>query len=181
MGDWVLGVIGGSGLYEIPGLTGARWSRIDTPWGEPSDELLTGELDGLKPKAVVLMIGTNNTGFEADKVTPRNTPAEAAEGVKAIVRGLRAKFPATKILLLAVFPRGEKPDNPQRLQVAAINAVIAKLDNGRSVRYLDIGPKFLAADGTLPKDVMPDFLHPNEKGYEIWAAAIKEPLAELLK
>jgi len=143
--------------------------------------MANGELDGLNPRAIVLMIGTNNTGFEADKVTPRNTPAEAAEGVKAIVRGLRAKFPATKILLLAVFPRGEKPDNPQRLQVAAINAVIAKLDNGRSVRYLDIGPKFLAADGTLPKDVMPDFLHPNEKGYEIWAAAIKEPLAELLK
>jgi len=143
--------------------------------------MANGELDGIAPRVVVLMIGTNNTGFEADKVTPRNTPAEAAEGVKAIVRGLRAKFPATKILLLAVFPRGEKPDNPQRLQVAAINAIIAKLDDGRAVRYLDIGPKFLAPDGALPKDVMPDFLHPNEKGYDIWAAAIKGPLAELLK
>ena len=143
--------------------------------------MANGELDGLAPRVVVLMIGTNNTGFEADKVTPRNTPAEAAEGVKAIVRGLRTKFPATKILLLAVFPRGEKPDNPQRLQVAAITAIIANLADGRTVRYLDLGPKFLAADGTLPKDLMPDFLHPNEKGYILWADAIREPLAELLK
>ena len=143
--------------------------------------MANGELDGIAPRVVVLMIGTNNTGFEADKVTPRNTPAEAAEGVKAIVRGLRAKLPAAKILLLAVFPRGEKPDNPQRLQVAAINALVAKLDDGRTVHYLDIGPKFLAADGTLPKALMPDFQHPNEKGYEIWAAAIEAPLAELLK
>lgn len=140
-----------------------------------------GELEGISPKAAVVMIGTNNTGFEPDRVTPRNSTAEIAEGVKAIVRGLRTKFPAVKVLLLAVFPRGEKPDNPQRRQVGEINAIIAQLDNGKSIRYLDLGPKFLAADGTLPKDIMPDFLHPNEKGYEIWAAAIKEPLAALLK
>jgi lysophospholipase L1-like esterase len=97
------------------------------------------------------------------------------------VKLLRARQPQAKILLLAVFPRGEKPDHPQRRQVAEINAAIAKLDDGRSVRFLDIGQKFLAADGTLPKEIMPDFLHPNEKGYELWAAAIKEPLAALLK
>ena len=140
-----------------------------------------GELEGIKPKAVVLMIGTNNTGLERDGKTARNTPAEAAIGVTAIVKKLRAKFPEAKILLLAVFPRGEKPDHPQRKQVAEINAAIAKLDDGRNVRYLDIGQMFLAPDGTLPKDIMPDFLHPNEKGYEIWATAIKEPLAAMLK
>jgi lysophospholipase L1-like esterase len=143
--------------------------------------LQNGELDGIKPKAVVLMIGTNNTGFERDGTTPRNTPAEAAAGVEAIVKHLRSKLPQTKILLLAVFPRGEKPDHPQRRQVAEINAKIAKLADGRNVRFLDIGKKFLAADGTLPKEIMPDFLHPQVKGYEIWAAAIKEPLAALLK
>jgi lysophospholipase L1-like esterase len=143
--------------------------------------MANGELEGINPKAVVLMIGTNNAGFERDGTTPRNTPAETAEGVATIVRTLRAKFPATKILLLAVFPRAEKPTDPLRLQVASINTIIARLDDGRNVRYLDIGPKFLAADGTLPKDIMPDFLHPNEKGYEIWAAAIKEPLGALLK
>ena len=143
--------------------------------------LQNGELEGINPKAIVLMIGTNNTGFERDGTTPRNTPAETVAGVRAIVNLLRAKLPQTKILLLAVFPRGEKPDHPQRLQVAEVNTGIAKLADGRNVRFLDIGRKFLAADGTLPKDIMPDFLHPNEKGYEIWAAAIKEPLAAMLK
>lgn len=143
--------------------------------------LQNGELDGIAPKAVVLMIGTNNTGFEPDKKTPRNTPAETIEGVKAIVSTLRTKLPAAKILLLAIFPRGEKPDHPQRAQIAEINAAIAKLADGQHVRFLDLGPKFLAADGTLPKDIMPDFLHPGLKGYEIWAAAMKEPLAERMK
>jgi lysophospholipase L1-like esterase len=140
-----------------------------------------GELDRIKPKVLVLMIGTNNTGFERDTVTPRNTPAQTAEGVKEIVKVLRAKLPKTKILLLAVFPRGEKPDHPQRKQVNEINALIARLDDGKNVRFLDIGQKFLGADGTMSKEVMPDFLHPGEQGYEIWAAAIKEPLAQLLK
>ena len=143
--------------------------------------LQNGELDGIKPKAVVLMIGTNNTGFERDGTTARNTPAETAAGVSAIVQTLRAKLPQAKILLLAIFPRGEKPDHPQRKQIAEINASIAKLADGRNVRFVDIGDKFLAADGTLPKELMPDFLHPVEKGYEIWARAIKEPLAAMLK
>lgn len=143
--------------------------------------LQNGELDGIKPKAVVMMIGTNNTGFERDGTTPRNTPAETAAGVAALVQHLRAKQPQAKILLLAVFPRAEKPDHPQRKQVNEINALIRKLHDGKNVHFLDIGGKFLAADGTLPKEIMPDFLHPQEKGYEIWANAIKEPLAKLLK
>jgi lysophospholipase L1-like esterase len=140
-----------------------------------------GELEGIKPKVVVLMIGTNNTGLEADKKTPRNSPEETIEGVTAVVKTLRAKLPTTKILLLAIFPRGEKPDYPQRLQIATINQAIAKLDDGKMVRFLDIGSKFLEPDGTLTKEIMPDLLHPGEKGYEIWAAAIKQPLAEMLK
>ena len=143
--------------------------------------LQNGELDGLKPKVVVLMIGTNNTGFERDNVTPRNTPTEAAEGVTAIVKHLRGKLPQAKILLLAVFPRAETPDSPLRKQVTEINAMIAKLDDKKNVHFLDIGGKFLAADGTLPKEIMPDFLHPGEKGYEIWAEAIKGPLATMLR
>jgi len=143
--------------------------------------IANGELDGLSPKAVVLMIGTNNAGFERDKVTPRNTVEEVAEGVAAVVKAIRAKLPRTKILLLAIFPRAEKPDDPARKQVNAINAKIARLHDGKSIRYLDIGSKFLAADGTLPKDIMPDALHPNQKGYEIWAAAIQAPLAAMLK
>jgi len=139
-----------------------------------------GEIDGLKPKAVVLMIGTNNVGFERDGITPRNTPAQAAEGVKAVVSDLRQKLPDAKILLLAVFPRSHAPADPVRLQVAEINRAIAALDDGDHVRYLDIGAKFLSADGMLEKDIMPDFLHPSAKGYEIWAQAIQAPLARIL-
>jgi lysophospholipase L1-like esterase len=139
-----------------------------------------GELDGIKPKVVVLMIGTNNTGKERDSGKTRNTVPEIIEGVQAVVRELRAKLPDSKILLLAIFSRGTL-DDPQRAQVALINTVIAKLDDGRMVKYLDINQKFLEADGTLPRSVMPDLLHPNERGYQIWAEAMEPTLAGMLK
>ncbi len=143
--------------------------------------LENGELEGITPKVVVLMIGTNNTGFERDGKTVRNTPPETAAGVTAIVKKLRASLPQTKILLLGIFPRGEKPDNPSRREIAEINATIAKLADGKTVRYLDLGPRFLDAAGVLPREFMPDFLHPGELGYEMWADAIKAPLAAMLK
>ena len=139
-----------------------------------------GELDGIKPKVVVLMIGTNNTGNERDHKTPCNTVPEIIAGVQAVVRELRAKLPDSKILLLAIFPRGTL-DNPQRAQVALVNTVIAKLDDGKMVKYLDLDPKFIEADGTLSKSIMPDLLHPNERGYQIWAAAMEPALDEMLK
>jgi lysophospholipase L1-like esterase len=139
-----------------------------------------GELDGIKPKVVVLMIGTNNTGKEKDTGKIRNTVPETIAGVQAVIRELRAKLPDSKILLLAIFPRGTL-DDPQRAQVALINPVIAKLDEGKMVRYLDIGPKFLEADGSLSRGIMPDLLHPNERGYQIWAAAMEPALDEMLK
>jgi len=142
--------------------------------------LQNSEIGGLRPKAVVMMIGTNNVGFESNKVTKRNEAAETAAGIAAIVHYLRRELPQTKILLLAVFPRGEK-DSAARAEVAAINALIASLGNDRDVFYLDIGPKFLAADGTLSPEIMPDLLHPNTRGYAIWAEAIREPLARLLQ
>ncbi|MFZ1074290.1 MAG: platelet-activating factor acetylhydrolase IB subunit [Verrucomicrobiia bacterium] len=139
-----------------------------------------GELDGVHPKVVVLMIGTNNTGKENDRKTPRNTVPEVAEGVEAVVNDIRARLPDSKILLLAIFPRGTLND-PQRAQVALINTLIAKLDDGKTVKFLDIGPKFLEFDGTLPRNVMPDLLHPNAKGYQIWADAMEPTLDEMLK
>jgi len=140
-----------------------------------------GELTGIKPRVVVLMIGTNNTGFERDKLTPRNSTPEIITGVTTIVQNLRIQLPATKILLLAIFPRAEKPTDPVRLQIQEINQAISKLHDGKHIFFLDIGTKFLQPDGTMLKEIMPDFLHPNTKGYEIWAEAIKQPLADLLK
>jgi lysophospholipase L1-like esterase len=138
-----------------------------------------GELDGLKPKVVVLLIGTNNAGNE-DNGKPRNTTPEIVEGVTAIVRELRVRLPEGKILLFGIFPRGEKND-PVREQVKMVNDQLARLDDGRMVKFMDIGAKFLGPDGMLSRDIMPDLLHPNEKGYQIWADAMESTLNSMLK
>ena len=130
-----------------------------------------GNIEGITPKMAVIMIGTNNLGS--------NTEEEIAAGITAIVKKLQAKLPTTKILLLAIFPRGEKPDATREKQ-AKINSIIAKLDDQKSVFFLDIGAKFLDKDGTLPKDIMPDFLHPNAKGYGIEAEALEPMIVKLM-
>lgn len=131
-----------------------------------------GEGQGFSPKAVMLMIGTNNTRA--------NSAAEIAEGIGAIVLELQKDFPAAKILLLGVFPRST-PVDPLRGQIAEINSIISKLDDGDKVHYLDIGKVFLDANGVIALDVMSDGLHPTTKGYELWAEAVNEPFAALMK
>lgn len=131
-----------------------------------------GAVEGISPKAVVVMIGTNNTGTCA--------AADIAQGISAIVQELRKRLPEAKILLLGIFPRGEKP-GPQRDKIAEVNAIIAKLHAPPAVTYLDIGPKFLTPEGVITKDIMPDFLHPNEKGYRIWAEAMEPTLKDVLR
>ena len=135
--------------------------------------LENGNLEGIKPKAAVIMIGTNNSNRQD------NTAEEIADGITAIVHKLRKATPDTKILLLAVFPRGEKP-NDQREKIAAVNKTVSKLDDGEHVFYLDIGANLMNPDGTITKDVMPDFLHLSKKGYEIWAQSIEAKLKGLL-
>ena len=133
--------------------------------------LQNGEGEGFSPRAVMLMIGTNNTG--------RNTAEEIAEGIGAVVLQLRKCFPESRILLLGVFPRGAATD-PVRQTIRRINNVISKLDDGDKVHYLDIGAQFLNPAGNIPADVMSDALHPSSKGYEIWAEAVAAPLKKLM-
>lgn len=142
--------------------------------------LQNGEIGILKPKVVMMMIGTNNIGFESDKKRIRNTAPQIAEGIKANVKYLRQQLPNAKILLLAVFPRGD-PDSPARKDVLEVNRRIARLDDSRHVFFLDIGHAFLAADGTIPADIMPEKLHPTPKGYQLWADAMRPTLNRLLK
>jgi lysophospholipase L1-like esterase len=132
-----------------------------------------GTLDGSAPKVVVLLIGTNNI--------KRDPAPQIAEGVAAIVGEIRTRLPKTKILLLGVFPRAETPDDWRRLKVAEVNTHLAKLDDGKSVFFLDLGPKFLRPDGTLGKGVMHDFLHLTTAGYTIWSDGMESMLAELMK
>ena len=134
-----------------------------------------GILNGLHPKVVVLLIGTNNVGH-----IPDEKPWWTADGIKKIVRSVHERLPDTKVLLLAVFPR-EKKDSRHRKQITDINAEIRKLDDGKKTRYLDLTPKFTDAKGEIPKDIMPDGLHPNAKGYQIWAEAMQPLLDEMMK
>jgi len=136
---------------------------------------MNGEGQGFQPKVVMLLIGTNNGGNN-----PTNTTAEIAEGVGAVVLELRKDFPAAKILLLGIFPRGD-PGSALRKTVLDVNPLIAKLDDHEHVFFMDIGDKFLDAGGNLTPDIMPDKLHPTAKGYVIWAEAVKDPLAKLLQ
>jgi lysophospholipase L1-like esterase len=176
------------------------------------------ELDQLKPKAAVIMIGTNNIGG--------HTAQQIAGGIKAIVEELKHQKPHIKILVLGVFPRGssadaersleqitegikpineelkkEKPDikhlnalvrNLERQRgtipaaklnkkVAEINAIIANLDDGKTVFYKDIGKEFLDPNGGLSGEIMPDYLHLSAKGYDIWGKAIKGDIERLLQ
>lgn len=134
-----------------------------------------GELQGINPKVVVLMIGTNNG--KADSAD------DIAMGIEEIVSEIRLRLPQSKILLLGVFPRNRAGDPPALMPaLRAVNEKIAGLDDGgRTIRYLDIGSKFLGPDGKVPSDLMPDYLHPNERGYRVWAEALEPVLAEMMK
>jgi len=136
-------------------------------WG-----LQNGEGQGRKPKAVMLMIGTNNTG--------PNTGPEIAEGVGAVVYELRKDFPNAKILLLAIFPRGAGPTDANRVKNEEANKIIAKLDDGKNVFFRNINAKFLDSEGKLI-GFRPDNLHPTAQGYEIWANAVVDTLKGWLK
>lgn len=136
--------------------------------------LANGELVGLKPKVVVIMIGTNNVGHGS------SNPQQTADGVRAIVSTLRRDVPGAKVLLLAVFPRGLNADDRLRLAVAEASEGFKSVADGENVVYLDIGKHFLRTTGEMRTLLMPDLLHPNEHGYWIWARAIEPTLAKML-
>jgi lysophospholipase L1-like esterase len=127
-----------------------------------------GQLDTLHPKLAMILIGVNNSGSPVE---------ETAAGIIKVVEAYRAKCPDTHILLLAIFPHGRLPSDPMREITRRTNALVAKLDDGTHVTFLDIGDKFLQPDGTIAPEVMPDALHPGLKGYQIWADAV-EPVVE---
>ena len=121
--------------------------------------LSNGELEGYKAKLFTVMIGTNNNGQDVPAI---------ADGVKAIVELIRRKHPESKVVLMPIFPRSEKPTAQIRVANNKINDLIKSCADGTTVRWLDFNDKFLEPDGTLTKRVMNDLLHPNETGYKIW-------------
>lgn len=156
----------------------ARYNALALGFGGDRTEnvlwrLQHGEVDGLHPKVTVLMIGTNNTG--ARQEDPRFTAA----GIRRDIEELQRRLPDTRILLLAIFPRDATPQGEARKLNAEINAIIAGFADQR-VTYLDINQAFLDAKGNLSPDIMPDLLHPNTRGYQIWADAMAPTLTRLL-
>jgi beta-glucosidase len=135
--------------------------------------LENGNLAGLKPKAAVVMIGTNNSNGED------NTVEQIADGVTAIVTKLRQVLPSTKILLLAIFPRSENP-SPQRGKILQVNQILQKLADEENIFWLDFGHKFISADGSIPRDLMPDYLHLSPGAYGVWAESIEPRLGGIL-
>ena len=129
-----------------------------------------GELEGAHPKAVVLMLGSNDINWPA---------ADIVAGVTEVVRQLRTRLPTSHLLLAGILPRGEQPNTPERLKILEANAQLAKLDDGRHTHYFNFGDKLLLPDGRLPKEIAPDFLHPSERGYEFWVEAIQPMLDQL--
>lgn len=133
-----------------------------------------GNLDGLDPKVVVLMIGTNNISGEA------TTVPQVADGVSAIVKKLRDRLPRARVLLLAILPSEENP-GPRRGNILQVNQIIRKLADDRHVFWLDFGYRFVATDGTISRELMRDYLHLTPQGYQIWAAAMEDELGILMR
>lgn len=135
--------------------------------------LENGNIEDISPKLAVLMIGTNNAGG--------NTPEEIAEGVDAIVQKLRTDLPNMKVLVLAIFARGEDDQNAARqVNMKANELIQQKIEGEDMVSFLDINSSFLSDDHTLSREIMPDLLHPEAKGYAIWAEAMEPTIKKLL-
>jgi lysophospholipase L1-like esterase len=141
-----------------------------------------GAFDGMAPKLVVLLIGTNNAGQQAEPGGYRCSPRQTADGILAIVDQLRSRCPASRILLLAILPRGEEETDPIRQQTDAANALVKTSVDGRMVRFLDVGHCFMKPENTdVNIALMPDLLHPSPEGYQRWAEALAPVVAEMLR
>ncbi len=135
-----------------------------------------GELDGLHPGKVIIDIGTNNTSGTSN--ARMNSTAEIVEGIREVCLRVRSKVPGTKIILMAVFPREQMPENPRRILINEINRQLELFAKSEKITFVDIGPKMLSPDGTISKEIMGDFCHPTEKGYQIWADGIRSLIEE---
>ena len=133
-----------------------------------------GELEGINPKVVVLLIGINNLYHN-----PGNTAEQTAVGIKKILDTVHQKLPETKVLLLGLFPYRDKNSGP-RAACVAVNAIISKFDDGQKTRYLGLWDQFLQPDGSISREVFKDGLHPTPYGYQIWAKAMDPLLCEMM-
>jgi lysophospholipase L1-like esterase len=190
---------GGVDVYFLGDSIVRRWGALDYPqflahwqktfhgwnagnfgWGADRTENIlwrigNGELDGVNPKVIVLLAGTNNLGKEPGDEA---AVADITRGLKAIVDSCREKAPAATIVLTGILPRNDIAGMAPTIE--RINANLAKMADGKSVRFLDVSRELADTRGVLLEGMTVDGLHPSLKGYEVWAAALKPILTELL-
>lgn len=182
IGDSITHFWGGEPKSQVHG-TGEVWRSLFAPyrvlnmgfgWDRTQNVLWRldhGELDGLKPEVVVILIGTNNTSETPN--ARANTAGEIAEGLRAVCDRVTDKVPGARIVIMAVFPREREPDHPRRKLIRDINAGYAKLAEERGHAFVDIGPRLLEPDGTLSEQTAPDYCHLTDQGYRHWADALR--------
>jgi lysophospholipase L1-like esterase len=161
------------------------WNAADFGWGADRIEnilwrLDNGELDGVDPKAIVLLAGTNNVGNQVPAAGADSVVEDVTKGLQAVVRVMQSKAPDAAIVLMGIFPRNDNMDVMP--EIDRINANLAHLADGRRIRYLNINDRLADGDGRLREGVMNanDKLHPTVRGYQLWADALKPLLTELL-
>jgi beta-glucosidase len=175
--------LGDSLAYLFPIVGADIWSKNIAPLqaadfaigGNLTQQVLwqidNGELDGLHPQVVVLLIGTNNLDDSADNIV---------RGITRIATEIHSKLPQTHLLLLGILPRDILPDTPFRRKIITVNRQLAQLDDHVTTHFLDIGPAFLAPDGKMRLDATGDGLHLNSIGYQLWLQQMQPLLTQLL-
>lgn len=161
------------------------WNAADFGWGADRIEnilwrLENGELDGVNPKAIVLLAGTNNVGNRVPAAGPDSVVENVTKGLQAVLRVMQSKAPGAVLILTGIFPRN---DNMEVMpEIDRINGNLAHMADGRRIRYLNINARLADGDGRLREGMMNanDKLHPTVQGYQIWADALKPLLTELL-
>jgi beta-glucosidase len=167
----------------------AKYAKLNTAnfgiGGDRTENILwrigQGELDNVKPKVVVLMIGTNNSHA--------NTPAQIAAATGKILDQIKTKLPETRVLLVSMTPRGARTNSQGQLDdgvrtgttVRETNQLTQKFADGDRVRWLDLTPAFTDAEGKPSAALLYDQLHPNAEGYAAWDKAMWPVLDEMLK
>ncbi len=160
------------------------WNAGDFGWGADRVEnvlwrLENGEIDGVNPKVIVLLAGTNNVGNKVPAGGVEAAAEDISKGIGAVLRVMHEKAPEAVVIVTAIFPRNDSMDVMPVID--RVNANLAKMADGRKIRYLNINAQLADADGRLHEGMMnPDKLHPTVAAYQIWADALKPVLTGLL-